>query len=85
MNIVSTVILARLLDPEAYAWLHLGYVLLDMDQAPAAADALARSGTGWISLGQMSLAMEATAGRAEAALRQGDLDEALGHVETVLQ
>jgi predicted ATPase/DNA-binding SARP family transcriptional activator len=71
-------------DPQAYAWLHLGYVLLDMEQWPAAADAFARSRSGWISLGQTSLVMEATAGQAEAALRQGDLDEALAKVEMVL-
>jgi tetratricopeptide (TPR) repeat protein len=71
-------------DPEAYAWLHLGYVLLDIEQLSAAADAFARSWSGWISLGQMSLVMEATAGQAEAALRQGDLDEALANVEMVL-
>jgi tetratricopeptide (TPR) repeat protein len=75
----------HLLDPEAYAWLHLGYVLLDMKRLSAAADAFARSRTGWISLGRMSLAMEATAGQAEVALRQGKLDEALVHVEKVLR
>jgi hypothetical protein len=75
----------HLLDPEAYAWLHLGYVLLDMDQLSDARDAFARSRSGWTSLGRTPLAMEATAGLAEVALRQRNLDEAMASVESVLQ
>jgi predicted ATPase/DNA-binding SARP family transcriptional activator len=74
----------HLLDPEGYAWLHLGYVLLDMGRLPAAGDAFARSRSAWLSLDRPPLVTEATAGLAEAALRQGDLAEALDRVERVL-
>lgn len=74
----------HLLDPEAYAWLHLGYVLLDTDRSPAAGDAFAHSRDAWTSLGRTPLAVEASAGLAEAALREGDLAQAMANVDTVL-
>jgi predicted ATPase/DNA-binding SARP family transcriptional activator/Flp pilus assembly protein TadD len=74
----------HLLDPEAYAWLHLGYVLLDTDRRPAAGDAFAHSRDAWTSLGRTSLAVEASAGLAEAAFREGDLAQAMHNVEIVL-
>jgi len=71
-------------DPQAYAWLHLGYVWLEMDRLPAAADAFARSRAGWTGLGRLALAMETMAGQAEVALWQRRLVEALAHVEKIL-
>ncbi|MFP4441344.1 MAG: tetratricopeptide repeat protein [Chloroflexaceae bacterium] len=74
----------QLADPEAYAWLHLGYVLLEWAQLAAAATAFDHSRTSWLTLGQMPLAIEATAGLAAVAWHRGDPDEALAQTETVL-
>lgn len=74
----------NLLDPEACAWLHLGYALLDAGQLAEAADAFARARAGWLALNDADLAMEATVGEAGAALQQGKRAEALAKANTVL-
>lgn len=74
----------NLLDPEACAWQHLGYLFLDSGRLAEAADAFARAHSGWLSLDQTHMAMEVAAGEAETALRQGRLAAALAKTETVL-
>jgi tetratricopeptide (TPR) repeat protein len=74
----------QLANPEAYAWLHLGYVLLELHQFAAAAMAFDHSRVGWDTLGQMPLVIEATAGLAAAVWHRGDTDAALAQTETVL-
>jgi predicted ATPase len=74
----------QLVEPEACAWLHLGYVLLERAQLAAAATAFDHSRTSWLTLDQMPLVIEATAGLAAVAWHRGDPDEALAQTETVL-
>lgn len=74
----------QLADPEAYAWLHLGYALLELEQLAAAALAFDHSRAGWRTLNRTHLAMEATAGLAAVALQRGDLDEARAQTDSVL-
>ena len=74
----------KLLNPEACAWHHLGYLFLDAGRLVEAADAFAHARTAWIALSDTVLAMEATAGEAEIALQQGQMAMALAKAETVL-
>ena len=74
----------HLLDPEASAWHHLGYLFLDAGRLAEAADAFSRARTAWLALNDSDLLMEATAGEAAVALRQGNQAVALAKAETVL-
>lgn len=74
----------KLLDPEACAWQHLGYLFLDVERLAEAADAFARARMGWLALNDTDTAMAAAAGEAEVALGLGQPAVALAKAEVVL-
>jgi tetratricopeptide (TPR) repeat protein len=75
----------NLADPDAFAWLHLGYVLRDRGKLLQAAEAFTHSREGWLTLGRKSLEIEALAGLAGVHLKLNDLPKALSLVEQVVE
>lgn len=71
-------------DPEAYAWLHLGYVWAEQGQTAEALDAWRQSRAGWLAQERHSLAMEALAGTAVCHHRLGESDTAVAVVNELL-
>ena len=71
-------------DPEAYAWLHLGYVFLAQARLADAVAAFEQSHQGWLVQARFSLAVEALAGMAVAHQRLGDSTTAFTQVNGVL-
>jgi len=71
-------------DAEAYAWLHLGYVWVEMNALDMAHHAFTRSRDRWRKFERGALAIEATVGLAEVAFRRGAIDDALTQVNQAL-
>lgn len=73
-----------LADPEAYAWMHLGYVFLERGKLTQAEEAFVGARDTWLALERWALAMESVAGLAGTKWKQGEEKAALSLVEEVI-